>query len=150
MHPLIVLVYSDMKKDYERLFTSLKPMEPPIGLFERIILAIKREKELQNTRRILFSFLCLLIVSVALAPFSWNLLEKQAVNSGIIQFLSLALSDVNVFISSWQSFSLAILESLPVMGIMLFTINMALALFTLRLFLYKKRLLLSYLMKKAY
>ena len=41
---------------------------------------------------------------------------------------------------------MTIAESLPVMGIVLFTINMILAIFTLRLFLYKKRLLVDYLL----
>jgi len=144
MHPFVVLV--DMvRKDYEKLFTHLEPPEPPAGLFERIILAIKREQELRNTKRLAFGFLALLVISLTAAPFSWTLFAGQIQDSGILQFVEVALSDLGAFFVSWQDFSLAIAESLPVTGIVLFTINMILAVFTLRLFLYKKRLLVGYL-----
>jgi hypothetical protein len=136
-----------MRKDYEKLFTHLEPPEPPTGLFERIILAIKREQELRNTKRLAFGFLTLLLVSLATMPFSWTLFTSQMQNSGILQFIEVALNDISVFFASWQEFSLAIAESLPVAGVAIFTINMILAVFTLRLFLYKKRLLVGYLIK---
>lgn len=135
-----------MRKDYEKLFTHLTPPEPPAGLFDRIILAIKREQELRNTKRLVFGFLALLVVSLTTVPFSWGLVAGQMQDSGVIQFVQVALSDIGTFFASWQEFSLAIAESLPVMGIAIFTINMILAVFTIRLFLYKKRLLVGYLL----
>ena len=134
-----------MRKDYEKLFTNLTPPEPPVGLFDRIVLAIKREQELRNTKRLVFGFLALLLVSLTTVPFSWTLVAGQMQNSGVIQFVQVALSDVGTFFASWQEFSLAIAESLPITGIAIFTINMILAVFTIRLFLYKKRLLVGYL-----
>jgi hypothetical protein len=136
-----------MRKDYEKLFTHLEPPEPPAGLFDRIILAIKRERELRNTKRLAFGFLALLVVSLTAAPFSWTLFAGQIQDSGMLQFIEVALSDIGVFFASWQDFSLAIAESLPIMGIAIFAVNMILAVFTLRLFLYKKRLLVGYLIK---
>lgn len=136
-----------MRKDYEKLFTHLEPPEPPAGLFDRIILAIRREQELRNTKRLAFGFLALLLVSLTTVPFSWTLVAGQIQDSGMLQFIEVALSDISVFFASWQDFSLAIAESLPVMGIAIFTINMILAVFTLRLFLYKKRLLVGYLLR---
>lgn len=135
-----------MRKDYEKLFTHLTPPEPPAGLFDRIILAIRREQELRNTKRLVFGFLALLLVSLTTVPFSWTLVAGQMQDSGVIQFVQVALSDISTFFASWQDFSLAIAESLPVMGITIFMINMILAVFTLRLFLYKKRLLVDYLL----
>lgn len=135
-----------MRKDYEKLFTHLEPPEPPAGLFDRIILAIRREQELRNTKRLAFGFLTLLVISLTTVPFSWAFFAGQIQDSGILQFVEVALSDIGVFFASWQDFSLAIAESLPVMGIAIFTINMILAVFTLRLFLYKKRLLVGYLL----
>ncbi len=134
-----------MRKDYEKLFTHLEPPEPPRGLFDRIILAIKREQEIRNTKRLVFGFLALLLVSLITVPFSWTLVSGQMQDSGVIQFIQVGLSDIGTFFASWQDFSLAIAESLPVTGIAIFTINMILAVFTLRLFLYKKRLLVGYL-----
>lgn len=136
-----------MKQDFEKLFSHLKPTEPPAGLFDRIILAIKREQELQHTRRLVFGFLGLLIISLVVIPFSWTILADQIESSGILYFVSAATSDFNVFLVLWQDLALTILESLPVIGITIFTINMILAVFTLRLFLYKKRLLVGYLLQ---
>jgi len=134
-----------MRKDYEKLFAYLKPAEPPAGLFDRIIIAIKQEQELQHTKRLLFAFVSLLFVSLITIPFSWSLLIDQLESSGVIYFVSTAISDFGIFLGLWQDFGLAILESLPIAGIVAFTISIGLALFTLRLFLYRKRLLLKYL-----
>ena len=136
-----------MRKDYEKLFTHLKPPEPPTGLLGRIMLAISREQELQNTRKLAFGFLALLVISLIATPFSWLLFSEQMTESGILQFISIAISDLGIFFIFWQDFSLAIAESLPVMGITIFVLNMILVVFTLRLFLYKKRLLIGYLLQ---
>ncbi len=146
MHPFYVLISrKHMRKDYEELFTNLKPVEPPAGLFDRIILAIKREQELQKTRKLLFTFLFLLVVSFITIPFSWFTLVNQIENSGISYFIFTAVSDLGTFLVLWRDFSLAILGSLPITGIVAFAVSAGMALFTLRLFLYKKRLLLGYL-----
>lgn len=134
-----------MRKDYEQLFTHLTTPEPPAGLFDRIILAIKREQELRQTKRLLFSFLFLLVASLIATPLSWSILINQIESSGILYFISTALSDFGTFLVLWKDFSLAILESLPLAGMMIFAISLGMSIFTLRLFLYKKRLLLGYL-----
>jgi hypothetical protein len=135
-----------MRQDFEKLFSHLKPAEPPAGLFDRIIMAIKREQELRQTKRLLFGFLFLLVTSLIMTPLSWTILVSQVENSGILYFVSAAVSDFGTFLFLWQDFGLAILGSLPIMGIVVFTISIGVALFTLRLFLYKKRLLVGYLM----
>ena len=121
-------------------------IELPEGLFDRIILAIKREQELQHTKKLLFGFLFLLVASLIATPLSWTILASQAENSGILYFISAAISDFGTFFTFWQDFGLAILESLPITGIIAFTISIGMALFTLRLFLHRKRLLLGYLL----
>ncbi len=132
-----------MRKDVEKLFTYAEPAEPPVGLFDRIILAIKKEKETQRARKILLSFLTLLIVSALSLPFSISMLASQAKSSGVIYFISLSFNNFGVLADSWQDAALAVLESLPILGIVLFLANAALLLFAVRLFLYKKRLLLK-------
>lgn len=134
-----------MRRDYEKLFSRLEPAEPPAGLLDKIILAIKREQELRHTRRLLFSFLILLIVSFITTPLSWTMLVNQLENSGISYFISTATSDFGTFLALWRDFSLAILESLPLTGMVAFAISLGISIFTLRLFLYRKRLLLAYL-----
>jgi hypothetical protein len=78
-------------------------------------------------------------------PFSWNLLLNQAKSSGISYFISAAASDWKTFLFLWQDFTLAILETLPIVGIIAFTISAGISIFTLRLFLSRKGLLLGYL-----
>jgi len=134
-----------MRKDYEKLFTNLELKEPPASLFDRIILAIKREQELRHTKRLLFGFLFLLLISLVITPISGAMLVNQMESSGIFYFVSTTISDFGVFLTLWQDFGLAILESLPLMGMMVFAISLGISVFTLRLFLYKKRLLLRYL-----
>ena len=134
-----------MLKDYEKLFSRLEKKEPPEGLFDRIILAIKREQELRHTKRLLFGFLSLFVISLVSLPFSWSMLVKEINTSGISYFISSAFSDFNTFVILWREFSLAIFESLPLTGMIAFAVSLGLAAFTVRLFLYQKRLLLGYL-----
>jgi len=137
-----------MEKDYKKSFKRLQDPEPPPGLFDRIILAIKREQELQKTKRLLFGFLFLLIISTITTPLSFKVLIIQAKNSGILYFVSTAISDFGIFLTLWQDFSLAILESLPVTAIIFFIASLILFLFSIRLFLYRKGLFLAYLIRK--
>jgi len=134
-----------MRQDLEKLFSHLEPAEPPAGLFDRIVLTIKREQELRHTRRLVFGFLFLLVASLIATPLSGVMLVNQVENSGISYFISTAISDLGIFFIQWQDFCLAILESLPITGMVAFTLSIGMALFTLRLFLHRKRLLLGYL-----
>jgi len=136
-----------MRRDYEKLFSNLKPPEPRAGLFERIIAAIKKDQELRKTRRLLFGFFTLFVVSLIATPFSWILLVRQIENSGIHYFVSAALGNLDIFFVLWKDFGLAILESLPLTGLFAFAVSLGISAFTLRLFLYKKRLLLNYLVR---
>ena len=133
-----------MRKDYEKLFTRLKSPEPSAGFFDRIILAIKQERELRQTKRFLLGFLSLLAVSLIITPISGAVLVKQIGSSGISYFISTAINDLEVFFTLWQDFSLAVLESLPIGGMVTFLFSLAVSVFTLRLFLHRRRLLLGY------
>lgn len=122
-------------------------IEPSKGLFDRIILAIKQEQELKRTRKLLFGFLFLLVLSLTATPISLAMLINQARSTGIYYFVSAALSDLGVFANLWQDFILAIIEGLPLTGIVAFIFSVGVSIFTLRLFLYKKRLLFGYLLR---
>ncbi len=147
MHPFVVLISRDMRKDYEKLFANLESKEPPVGLFDRIIFAIKQEQELRHTKRLLFGFLSLLLISLIATPLSGAMLVSQVESSGISYFISTAISDLGTFFAFWQDFGLAILESLPIGGIMTFLLILAVSVFTLRLFLHRRKLLLGYLIQ---
>lgn len=149
MHLLFVLIYrvnfSNMYlPDGSKLSSEKKPAMHT-GLFDRIISAINQEQEFRNSRKLFFLFFILLIISVSSAPFSWSIMTGQIKYSGVYYFISVAISDLGSFFAFWQDFLMAIVESLPIIAIIIFTINIALALFTLRLFLYKKQFLFRYL-----
>ena len=134
-----------MGENDKRLFKNLKPVSPPAGLFDKIIFAIKQEEELRRTKRTLFAFAVLLVVSLIATPLSWAMLVSQMQSSGVFYFISTAISDFNTFFALWREFIFAIVESLPIMGIIVFATSFGIALFTLRLFLYKRKLLIKYL-----
>jgi len=117
----------------------------PAGLFDKIICAIKLEQEFKKTKELLLMFASLLLISMASMPFSFAYFFSQMQESAILYFISTAMQNVNIFFVVWQDFLLSILESLPLMSIFLFSLNLALFVFTVRLFLYKKGLLLKYL-----
>jgi hypothetical protein len=137
-----------MEKDNKKFFNRFQNLEPRPELFDRIILAIKREQEFQKTKRLLFGFLFLFVVSLVATPLSWKMLVSQAKNSGILYFISTAVYDFGTFINLWKEFSLAILESLPIVEIIFFATNLIIFLFTIHLFLSRKRLFLAYLIQK--
>jgi len=135
-----------MTRNFGKLFNNIQLEEPSPGLFDRIISAIKREQELRRTKKLLSGFLFLLIISIVAMPISGVVLKNQIESSGLSYFISVAFSNLGTFFSLWQDFSLAILESLPLAAITIFSLSLGISVFTLRLFLYKKRLLLNYLM----
>ena len=126
-----------------KIFSSLYPAEPSAGLFDRIIMAIRREQELKHTKKLAVLLFCLLVFSVSFAPFSTAIFARQLEYSGITYFVSAAVSDLSAFFAFWNDYVLAVLESFPIAGLIAFSINIALALFTIRLFLHERRFLLK-------
>lgn len=126
----------------KRLFSRFSSAEPSAELFNRIVLLIKKEKELRRRKNLMFGFSFLVIVSLVATPLSWMMLVNQAESSGISYFLSLAVSDLGTFLAFWQDFSLAILESLPIGGLVAFIISVGIVVFTVRLFLRQKRVII--------
>jgi hypothetical protein len=137
-----------MEKDNKKFFNRLQNLEPRPELFDRIILAIKREQELQRIKKLQFGFLFLSIFSISIMSFSWKMLINQMINSGIFYFVSTVVSNLAIFLNFWQDFIFAILESLPIVEIILFATNLIIFLFTIHFFLSRKRLFLVYLIQK--
>ncbi len=147
MRSFCVLINMDIRRDYN-LAQEKKYPKPPAGLFERIVLAIKKEQEMRQSRRLLFEFFALLLISLISAPISFAILWNQIHSSGIFYFIFAAVSDFKAFFYVWQDFVLVILEAFPVSGMLFFIVSTGIFFFTLRLFLYKKSLLLKYLFKQ--
>ena len=94
--------------------------EPPADLFHKIITRIKEEHRLMSIRRRIFVFSSLSIISIiALIPaFGW--VQKSFTESGFFQFLSLIFTDTSVVLAYWKSFTLALIESLPIITLSVF------------------------------
>lgn len=134
-----------MLRDYEKMFGKLEQPEPGDDLFNKIILSIRREERLRRAKKSFFIFVAMLSISLAAVPFSGLMLINQVRNSDIYYFVVSALSDFGIFVSSWQNFAWAILESLPILQLTAFISSIMLALFTIRLFLREKQLFFGYL-----
>lgn len=93
--------------------------ELPEGLSARVMLGVKREERkivVKNT--ILFS---VLFVGSALAFVPvFKILKQDLIQSGFLDFLSLLVSDPGSMFNIWKEFILSLLESLPVVSVMMF------------------------------
>lgn len=115
------------------------------SLCDKIICAIASEQELSDSRKLLVAFLFLFFISAASMPFTVNYLMDQWQQAGTSYFLGAPFLNINMFLHSWDDFILSIIESFPILAVMLFAINVSLLLFTVRLFLHKRGMLLKYL-----
>jgi hypothetical protein len=89
------------------------------NLFNKIMLRIGVEKRAMAIKRKIAVFSVMLAVSfVGLIP-AVKAAHSGFVNSGFTQLFSLIFSDTAIVISSWQNFALAILETLPINGILI-------------------------------
>ena len=107
-----------MLQDYEKLFSHIQPLEPPVGLFERIMNRIQIERKLITVKRRVFLFSAGLFLTIlAFIPaikMAWSGLTE----SGFLNFFSLIFSNTTQ-ISKSAAGSLADLkvgESITVNG----------------------------------
>jgi hypothetical protein len=132
-----------MHKDFDKLLTNLKPVEPPDGLFERVTLAIQKEQQRQKQRKWLFCLFFALVALFAL-PFSSFLLANQIKESGVFYFFASLFMDWNLLLAFGKEYLLAILESLPITGLMLFLGNLVFILFAWRILITNKTYALTF------
>ncbi|HBH46479.1 MAG: hypothetical protein A2445_03975 [Candidatus Jacksonbacteria bacterium RIFOXYC2_FULL_44_29] len=109
-----------MRPDYEQLFTHLTPPEPPAGLLGKVMNRIYQAKRLQNIKRRVFVFSMITLGSVLAFISSAKMLHSGLTQSGFTQFFSLLFSDFQIVITNWQNYSLSLLETLPIMSLILF------------------------------
>ena len=109
-----------MLKDYEKLFTHLKPAEPPAGLFEKIMWRIQEERRLLVLKRRIAIFSAGLVGSVAAFVPVFRMVQTEIIDSGFWQFFSLVFSDFKIVTTYWQSFAMSLLERFPAISLVLF------------------------------
>jgi len=93
-------------------------IEPPKGLLEKILNRIHREERFLVFRKIVI-FSVIFIASVTGFVPAVKMLLSDFSQSGFVNFFSLIFSDFSVVLTSWQSFSMILLETLPAASIAL-------------------------------
>ncbi len=92
-------------------------IEPPIGLFEKIMNRIHKEERLLVIKRRIVIFSIGLVGSLSGFIPAFKMARIGFIESGFFQFSSLIFSDFSIVMAYWQSFAAALLETLPIMSI---------------------------------
>jgi len=122
MHPLFVLDIRVMNKNYENSFEDIVPLEPPEGLYEKILQRIRNERNLLSLRRRFLFFSILLAGSVTVFIPTLRAVQAGLYESGFSYFVSLIFSDFDIIIGHWQNFVILLLGAVPAMSlVVLFT-----------------------------
>ncbi|MDO8600802.1 MAG: hypothetical protein Q7R73_04360 [bacterium] len=108
--------------------------ELPADLFERIIARIHEEERLLSLKKRLILFSTTIFVSVGGFIPVVSILRQEFAQSGFLQFLSLMFSDFGAVMANWQDFGLALLESLPIMGMAAFLLTILVFFWSLKHF----------------
>ncbi len=126
-----------MAKDFQQIFAYLEEKHPRQELLSQVLVGI-RKQEIRRKNQKMTGFLLLSLATAFTIPFTSQMLLNQINNSGIAYFLGSIVNDFHSFLSFWQEFILAILEALPIAGLLVFAVSLEAFIFTLRLFLREK------------
>jgi ABC-type spermidine/putrescine transport system permease subunit I len=94
-------------------------IEPPAGLFGKIMNRIHKEERILVLRRVII-FSTTLVLSLAGFFPAFNLLLSDFNQSGFLRFFSLMFSDSSTVMIYWQSFAMILLETLPAVSLAVF------------------------------
>jgi len=121
-----------MKTPY---FTTL---EPPTGLYEKVVSRIEAKDKKRKNRRLFFSAGFVLLGLVSFVPaVIWFIRDLYL--SGFAQTFSLIFSDGSTIVAYWQSLALSLLESLPFASLMTCLVALFVVVLSARLFFVSKR-----------
>ena len=110
-----------MRKDYEKLFTHLKKVEPVPELFGQIMDRIHKEQNLAVIQRRFIFFSMGLAISIAAFIPAFKMVRAGFIESGFAEYFLLLFSDSEIIAVHWQDYVLSLLESLPVMSLIIFS-----------------------------
>ena len=109
-----------MAQDFNQIFSYFSAPQPSDELAEKILGKIKQaQKRKAKIRLAVFAVVSVLSV-VALVPAGYWLWQDVS-QSGFFQFVSLLFSDFGMVLAYWHNFVLAVLESLPVLSLIVFS-----------------------------
>ena len=107
-------------KECVNMVKSCNNIEPPNGLYEKIINRIHKERRLLTIRKRIFIFSVGLLGSLTAFWPAYRAVKIEFLQSGFFQFASLVFSDFSIIAAHWQNFTLVLLEVLPIMSLIIF------------------------------
>ncbi len=108
------------------------PTKPPKRLFWVIIERLKLEKNLKLFKEKFFVFLAILIISVVLVAAAFFIFNSELAESESGSLFSLLFSDTVIVLLYYKYFILAILESMPIVSIVISLTALILVMISLR------------------
>lgn len=120
-------------KTYKDLLNLIEN-EPSKDLFNKIILRIKKEEKIFIIKKRLLIVSAVLFLSSVAFIFSAITTHTEFIKSGFFDFFSLMFSDFNTIIAYWQNFSMSLLESLPVVSVIIFLFTLIIFISSLKAF----------------
>lgn len=105
-------------KNYKELFASLESPHPAPDFLSRVMKKIEQKERLALKRKLIFHSV-FSVLSMAGLVLSWQWLQNNLASTGFWHFFSLLFSDGQVMLAYWQSFVLALIETLPVTALLL-------------------------------
>lgn len=124
-----------MDQNYHKLLNQISATEPPRELLSQIMTAISRRQK----RRSVLILGVLTLASLVATPLSLWALWQETVGSSFYYLIAAALSDLQSFVVIWKDFSLAILEALPLGGLIASAISLTVFTSTIRFFIQHKK-----------
>ncbi len=111
-----------MRQDYEKLFSQLTPPEPTGDFLNRVMGRIQREEKLMAAKRRIIFFSSGFVGSlIAFIPV-FSSTQAEVAKTGFFRVLSLIFSDSGAVMSFFNQYLLSLLETLPVLNIILLLI----------------------------
>ena len=108
-----------IEEKYQKLFRNLIVVETPKGLETKITARIKNEEK-KMTRIRIFVFGGSSVASFVFSLWAIIYLVKNLKESGFWQYFSLIFSENGAILSYWRELSLSLVESLPVVSLIIF------------------------------
>ncbi len=116
----------------KHFISETRPNKPPKRLFWVIIERLKLEKNLKLFKEKFFVFLAILIISVVLVAAAFFIFNSELAESESGSLFSLLFSDTVIVLLYYKYFILAILESMPIVSIIISLTALVLVMISLR------------------
>lgn len=105
--------------NFQKIYESIEKKEPDSDLLANIMLKISREQRLGLYRK-MAAHASVSALSLGLLLSSFYYIYTNLAQSAFFDLLSLFFSDFGIVLSFWQDYLLSVLESLPLMSLMIF------------------------------